>query len=162
VISPIPCVNPRRPRVRASATVRDPRLYADAPTKARILREAETWFIVGLGDSPERAAYGVAKFLKGHRKRIVPIHPRAESVHGERGYRTIAEAAAELGAPDVVDVFVRSSRAGEFADDAIAAGAGAVWFQLGVIDEAAAQRVVDAGADMVMDACPVIEWRGIP
>lgn len=139
--------------------LRDPNLYGDSATKERILREAHTWFIVGLGNSPERAAYGVATFLKSHQKRIVPIHPRAESVHGERGYRTIAEAAAELGAPDVVDVFVRSSHAGEFADEAIAAGAGAVWFQLDVIDEAAAQRVIDTGADMVMDACPVIEWR---
>jgi len=156
----MPFANPRRPRVSEFATVRDSRLYGDASTKARILREAQTWFIVGLGNSPERAAYGVAKFLKNHQKRIVPIHPRAEAVHGERGYRTITEAVAELGAPDVVDVFVRSSRAGEFADEAIAAGAGAVWFQLDVIDEDAAQRVVDAGADMVMDACPVIEWRG--
>lgn len=141
--------------------MRDTRIYGDAATKRRILCDAQTWFVVGLGDSPERAAYGVASFLKERGKRIVPIHPRAQSVHGEQGYRTIGEAAAELGAPDVVDVFVRSSRAGEFADQAIAVGAGAVWFPLDVIDEAAAQRVLDSGADIVMDACPVIEWRSV-
>ncbi|MCX6424373.1 MAG: CoA-binding protein, partial [Actinobacteria bacterium] len=85
--------------------------------------------------------------------------PRAEVVHGEQGYATIADAVAAVGIPDVVDVFVRSDRAGEFADAAIAAGAGAVWFQLDVIDEAAAQRVINAGMTMVMNKCPEIELR---
>ena len=48
---------------------------------------------------------------------------------------------------------------GEIEADAFAAGAGAVWFQLGVVDESAAQRVVDSGATMIMDTCPLIEWR---
>jgi uncharacterized protein len=139
--------------------VRDPALYGDGDTKQRVLRDAQTWFIVGLGESPDRAAYGVARFLKERGKTIVPIHPRAEVVHGEQGYRSIAEAVAAVGVPDVVDVFVRSSGAGEFADEAVACGAGVVWFQLGVIDEEAARRVRAADATMVMDACPVIEWR---
>ena len=122
------------------------------------LLDTRTWFVVGLGDNPDRAAYGVAAFLQRMGKRVVPIHPRAEVVHGEQGYRTIADAAAAEGAPDVVDVFVNSSRAGEFADQAIAAGATAVWFQLGVIDDAAAARVEAAGLTMVMDRCPAIEW----
>lgn len=116
-----------------------------------------TWFVVGLGDNPERDAYGVALALQQSGRRIVPIHPRAEVVHGEQGYRTIAAAAAALGPPDVVDVFVRSSRAGEIADQSIDAGAQAVWFQIGVIDEAAAARVETAGLTMIMDRCPKIE-----
>ena len=124
-----------------------------------LLDDTQTWFVVGLGDNPHRVAYEVAAALQEHGKRIVPIHPRAEVVHGEQGYPTIAAAAAALGAPDVVDVFVRSDRAGEFADQAVAAGAGAVWFQLGVVDEAAAARVVAAGVTMVMGTCPKIEWR---
>lgn len=127
----------------------------------QILTDTSLWFVVGLGNNPERAAFGVSKFLKEQGKQIVPIYPRAEIVHGEQGYKTIADAAAVLGPPDVVDVFVRSSRAGEFADQAIEAGAKVVWFQLGVIDEEAAQRVQAAGATMVMDKCPVIEWRGL-
>lgn len=140
--------------------MRDPLLYGSPDTKRRLLREAHTWFVVGLGNSPEREAFSVARFLQELGKRIVPIHPRAEVVHGAQGYRTIAEAVRVEGEPDVVDVFVRSSRAGEFADAAMEAGAKAVWFQLGVIDETAAARVVDAGGVMVMDACPAIEWRG--
>lgn len=136
---------------------RDERLYGSEDTIDSVL-DLPTWFIVGLGNNPDRVAYGVAGGIQRHGHRIVPIYPRAEVVHGEQGYATIAEAVAAVGTPDVVDVFVRSDRAGEFADQAIEAGAKAVWFQLGVVDEAAAQRVVDAGLMMVMDTCPMIEW----
>ena len=134
-------------------------LYGDADDITRVLDDTSLWFVVGLGNNPERVAFEVAAALQGRGKRIVPIYPRAEVVHGEQGYATIAEALAAVGIPDVVDVFVRSDRAGKFADEAIAAGAGAVWFQLGVVDEQAAQRVVDAGVTMIMDTCPLIEWR---
>jgi len=122
------------------------------------LTDSQTWFVVGLGDNPERAAYGVSAYLQSLGKRIVPIHPRAEMVHGEQGYATIAEAVAAVGVPDVVDMFVRSDRVGQFADEAVGAGAHVVWFQLGVIDDDAAQRVVDAGLTMIMDRCPAIEF----
>lgn len=124
----------------------------------QVLEGTTTWFVVGLGNDPSRDAFSVAALLQRKGKRIVPIHPRAEVVHGEQGYATIAEAAAAVGAPDVVDMFVRSDRVGPLADEALAAGAGAVWFQLGVVDHDAAQRVVDAGRIMVMDRCPAIEW----
>jgi len=134
-------------------------LYGSRTDVDRLLLESQLWFVVGLGNNPDRAAYGVAAVLQEHGKRIVPIYPRAEVVHGEQGYATIADAVAAVGIPDVVDVFVRSDRAGGFADEAIAAGAGSVWFQLDVIDEAAAQRVIDAGMTMVMNKCPAIEWQ---
>lgn len=123
----------------------------------RALTDTTTWFVVGLADNPARDAYRVAAYLQQQGKRIVPIHPRAQAVHGEQGYPTIADAAAALGAPDVVDVFINAENAGRFADEAVAAGAGVVWFQLGVVDVDAAQRVVDAGVTMVMDRCPVVE-----
>lgn len=124
-----------------------------------LLTNTHLWFIVGLGDDPSRPAYGVAKVLQSQGKQIVPIHPRARTVHGEPGFVTIAEAAKVHGPPDVVDVFVRSDRAGQFADQAIDAGAKAVWFQLDVIDHEAATRVHDAGLLMVMDRCPAIEYH---
>jgi predicted CoA-binding protein len=122
------------------------------------LDDTTTWFVVGLGDNPTRDAYRIAEMLQQRGKRIVPIHPRAEVVHGEQGYATIAEAAAAVGPPDVVDVFVRADRAGEFVDPAIAAGARFVWFQLGVVDADAAYRVEQAGLTMIMDRCPAIEY----
>ena len=134
-------------------------LYGEAADITRVLDRTSLWFVVGLGNNPDRVAFEVAAALQARGKRIIPIYPLAETVHGEQGYATIAEAVAAVGVPDVVDVFVRSDRAGEFADQAIAAGAGAVWFQLGVVDETAAQRVVDSGTTMIMDTCPLIEWR---
>lgn len=138
----------------AVSDVPDTAESADA-TVARLLADATTWAVVGLSTDSSKAAYGVAAFLAQHGKRIVPVHPRAEAVHGEQGYRTLAE----IGFPvDVVDVFVRSDRAGRIADDAVAIGAGAVWFQLGVVDDDAFARTTAAGLAMVMDRCPKIEW----
>ncbi|MEO7352488.1 MAG: CoA-binding protein [Marmoricola sp.] len=115
-----------------------------------------TWAIVGLSGDRSRTAYRIAALLQGRGKKIVPIHPDAKTVLGEQGYPTLADVPFEI---DVVDVFRRSDAAGQFADEAVAAGAKAVWFQLGVIDEAAFDRTVAAGVPMVMDTCPAIEWR---
>lgn len=121
----------------------------------RVLSDCEVWAVVGLSTNSARAAYGVARFLQQHGKQIVPVHPSADTVHGEKGYRSLDEVPFDV---DCVDVFVRSDLAGDVADQAIAIGASAVWFQLGVVDLAAAQRVRDAGLDMVMDRCPAIDW----
>lgn len=137
---------------------RDPRLYGTADVANRILDDTKTWFVVGLGDNPDRDAYRIAQLLQVRGKRIVPIHPRAEIVHGEQGYASIAAAVETVGAPDVVDLFVRSDRVGPFVDQAIDAGARALWMQLGVMDEAAAERALAAGLDVVMDNCPAIVW----
>ena len=87
-------------------------------------------------------------------KRVVPVHPKAETVHGEQGYASLADIPFDV---DVVDVFVNSDLAGAVADEAVAKGANAVWFQLGVVDEAAYDRAREAGLEMVMDRCPAIE-----
>ena len=121
----------------------------------RLLGATTTWAVVGLRDNPMRAAHGVARFLQQRGKRIVPVHHHPQDVFGETAYATLADIPFAV---DVVDVFVNSSLAGDIADQAIAIGAKAVWFQLGVIDEAAYERVTAAGLDMVVDRCPVIEW----
>lgn len=131
-------------------------MYADAETIRRILTSTgKTWAVVGLSNNEARAAYGVAAVLKRYGKRVVPVHPKAETVHGEQGYATLADIPFEV---DVVDVFVNSSLAGPVADEAAEVGAKAVWFQLGVIDEQAYERTRAAGLDMVMDRCPAIEF----
>jgi len=133
-------------------------LYGDDIRRAHLLRDTEVWAVVGLSENADRAAYGVSRFLQAHGKRIVPIHPAAATVHGERGYPTLSDALFEIGPIDVVDIFVNSSMAGAVVDEAIAIGAGAVWMQLGVIDEQAAQRARNAGLETVMNHCPAIEW----
>ncbi|MCP9959830.1 CoA-binding protein [Streptomyces sudanensis] len=130
-------------------------MYGDTETIRRILTESgDTWAVVGLSTNRSRAAYGVAAVLQRFGKRVVPVHPKAETVHGEQGYPTLADVPFPV---DVVDVFVHSGLAGDVADQAVAKGARAVWFQLGVVDEAAYARTRAAGLDMVMDRCPAIE-----
>ena len=120
-----------------------------------MLDETETWAVVGLRNDPSRAAYAVAATLQAHGKRIVPVHPRAETVHGQQGYASLAEIPFPV---DVVDVFVNSSKAGAVADQAVEIDAAGVWFQLGVLDQEAWRRTTGAGLRMVMDTCPAIEW----
>ena len=129
--------------------------WLDPETIRFLLDDCETWAVVGLSGNPSRTAYRIAAMLQDRGKRIVPIHPEAPTVLGEQGYPTLADVPFPL---DVVDVFRRSEAAGEFADQAVAVGAKAVWFQLGVIDHDAFRRTTDAGVPMVMDTCPAIEW----
>jgi predicted CoA-binding protein len=126
----------------------------------RIAEESKTWAVVGLSPDPRRASHGVAEFLMARGYRVIPVNPQAgcEEILGQRCYPDLAS----IGEPvDVVDIFRRSESVGVHVDEAIAAGAKAVWMQLGVIDEAAAQRARDAGLDVVMDACPKIEFPGL-
>ncbi|WNV89578.1 CoA-binding protein [Umezawaea sp. Da 62-37] len=129
--------------------------WGDPATIRDVLAKCDTWAVVGLGDNPSRAAYGVARFLQQRGKRVVPVHPSAATVHGEQGYASLADIPFPV---DCVDVFRRSSSAGAFVDEAVAIGAKAVWFQLGVVDEMAFERAREAGLSMVMDHCPAIEW----
>lgn len=121
----------------------------------RLLTTPGRWAVVGLSNNPTRAAFGVAAYLQDVlRQEIVPVHPRAQTVHGAVGRAQLTDIPVPV---DVVDVFVNAGLAGAVVDDAIAIGARAVWLQLGVVDEAAADRARAAGLDVVMDACPAIE-----
>jgi len=121
-----------------------------------MLDDCGTWAVVGLSGDTSRTAYRIAALLQERGKKIVPIHPDAPIVLGEQGYATLADVPFAV---DVVDVFRRSSAAGQFADEAVGIGAKGVWFQLGVIDQDAFERTWAAGVPMVMDTCPAIEWR---
>jgi uncharacterized protein len=116
----------------------------------------KTWAIVGLSNNPDRAAFGVAKLLieKGHT--IIPIHPKAEQVHGQTGYAKLSQVPVKI---DVVDVFVNSELAGAVVNEAIEIGAQGVWLQLDVIDAVAIARAKDAGLLAVMNRCPAIEYK---
>ncbi len=121
----------------------------------RLLTEPGRWAVVGLSNNPRRAAVGVSRFLMDRLGlQVVPVSLKGDDVHGQKGYTRLADVP---GAIDVVDCFVNSSRVGAVVDQAIAVGARAVWLQLGVIDEDAARRAAEAGLDVVMDTCPVME-----
>ena len=129
--------------------------HADRETVDKLLG-MDTWAVVGLSDDPSRAAWGVAAFLQAQGKRIVPVHPRAETVHGEPGYARLADIPFDV---DVVDLFVRSELAGPVVDEALVEGVSGIWMQLGVVDVAAAARAEEQGVLVVMDRCPKLEWR---
>jgi predicted CoA-binding protein len=115
----------------------------------------KTWAVVGLSNNSERAAFGVAKLLieKGHQ--VIPVHPKAEIVHGQKGYEKLSDIPFPI---DVVDIFVNSDLAGEVVDSAIAINAKGVWLQLDVIDQSAVVRAENAGLLAVMNRCPAIEY----
>ena len=121
-----------------------------------LLQGARTIALVGASDRPDRASYGVMKFLQDQGYRVFPVNPRitGEHVHGEFVWRELSQ----IGEPiDIVDIFMKSETVGPIVDQAIAVGAKAVWMQLGVIDEAAAAQAESAGLKVVMDHCPKIE-----
>lgn len=123
---------------------------------AELLTSARTIAMVGASDRPDRPSHGVMKFLQSRGYRVLPVNPNitGERVHGEFVWRELAE----IGEPiDIVDVFRRPDAAGEAVDQAIAVGAKAVWMQLGVVNEEAAQRAEAAGLTVVMDRCMKIE-----
>ena len=122
-----------------------------------LLASAKTIALVGASDNPGRASFGVMRFLQDQGYRVIPVNPRitGEHVHGEFVWRELCQ----IGEPiDIVDIFRNSADAGAAVDEAIAAGAKAVWMQLGVINEEAAARAEAAGLKVVMDRCPKIEF----
>lgn len=121
-----------------------------------LLETTRTIAMIGASDRPDRASYGVMKALQDHGYRVIPVNPQitGEHIHGEFVFRELSQ----LGDPiDLVDIFRNSAAAGDAVDQAIAAGAKAVWMQLGVINEDAAARAEAAGLKVVMDRCPKIE-----
>jgi uncharacterized protein len=127
----------------------------------RLMRTKGTWAIVGLTRNEWRSAYDVSLYVRDRMgMEIIPVNLPGDDVHGEKGYRTLAEIPAAKHPIDVVDCFVNSQKVGAVIDQAIAVGAKAVWLQLGVFDDAAVERAKAAGLDIVVNSCPAREgWR---
>jgi hypothetical protein len=133
--------------------------WQDREVIQRLLETPATWAVVGLSANSGRTAYRIGAYLRDRLgMSIVPVNLRGEDALGEHGYLRLADVPGHV---DVVDCFVNSTRVGAVVDDAIAEkdrlGIQAVWLQLGVVDEAAAQRAREAGLDVVMDTCPAME-----
>jgi predicted CoA-binding protein len=120
----------------------------------RLLEKVRRIAVVGLSPKPHRDSHRVARYLLESGYEIVPVYPREEQILGQRVYRRVQDIA---GAVDLVDVFRRSEELPEVIDDALAARAGALWLQLGCIDESGARRAQDAGLTVVMDRCLMVE-----
>jgi predicted CoA-binding protein len=131
----------------------------DDAAAAEVLRSARRIAIVGASPDPGRPSYGVMRYLMHHGYVCVPINPKARDVLGLATFRTVAEAVAETGPVDIVDVFRRPELCLPHAEEAVAVGARCLWLQLGVVNWEAAKVAVDAGLGVVMDRCTAIEHR---
>jgi predicted CoA-binding protein len=122
---------------------------------AALLGRARRIALIGASDNPARAAHGVMKFLLARGHQVVPVNP---ALAGQKllGQPVVASL-AEAGRIDMVDVFRRAEAVPAIVEEAIAAGAPALWLQLGIRHEAATARAVAAGLDVVVDRCPKIE-----
>jgi uncharacterized protein len=130
--------------------------HSTPETIRSLLTGTRTWAVVGCSPDPRRDSHQIARLLKERGFRVIPVNPNVTEVLGERAYPSVSEVPATEQV-EVVDIFRRADRAGAHVDEAIALGARAVWMQLGVIDEAAAQRALAAGLQVVMNRCPAIE-----
>lgn len=134
-------------------------------TIPEILQNARTIAVVGLSNKPERASNEVAAYLQQAGYRIIPVNPvlAGQQVLGETVYPSLQAAADALRADgvaiDIVDVFRKAEDVPDVAREAIAVRAGALWMQLGISNQAAADMASAAGLDVVMDHCMKIEHR---
>ena len=119
------------------------------------LSEPRTWAVVGCSPSPFRDSHGIAALLLRKGNQVIPVNPDEDRILGRECYGSLHDVPQPV---DVVDIFRRSEAAGPHVDEAIAIGARAVWLQLGVIDNAAAERARSAGLHVVMNRCPRIEY----
>ena len=135
--------------------------WSDPEVAARILTEFHVWAVVGASPDPTRASFGVTRSLIRFGYEVIPVYPREATIHGLATVPDLRAAAAQrpVDRPiEVVDIFRASHRAGAHVDEAIEIGAKAVWLQLGVWDEEAAERAHAAGLLVVMDRCPAIDY----
>ena len=125
-------------------------------TIEEILRESKTVAIVGLSPNPDRDSYTVARYLQEQGYRVIPVNPAVAQVLGQKSYPDLLS----IGEPvDLVDVFRRPETVVPIAQQAVSIGAKALWLQLGIVNEEAAEIARLGGLDVVMDRCTHVEHR---
>ncbi len=134
------------------------RNWSDPMVADHILRSYRVWAVVGCSSHPWRASHGVSRYLLTHGYGVVPINPNETLVHGKQAYPDLRSVPADARAQiEVVDIFRRSDLVLPHVEEAIEVGARAVWMQLEVWNETAAELAAEAGLDVVMDRCPAID-----
>jgi uncharacterized protein len=130
-----------------------------SPSQIRdLLERARSVAMVGASSNALRPSYTVFCYLRTQTPYdVAPINPTLTAIDGIEAYPTLAAYAQQRGAPDVVDVFRKPSEAVGVVNDAVAAGARAIWFQYGVINDEAIALADQAGLDVVVDRCMKVE-----
>lgn len=138
---------------------RGPVPLLDDEAIAATLGGARRIAVIGASSNPGRPSFGVFRYLLDHGHDCVPVNPNEQAVMGVAAFATLADAVAATGPFDIVDVFRRSELCVVHAHEAVAAGAGCLWLQLGVVNWEAAAIAHAAGLGVVMDRCTAIEHR---
>jgi hypothetical protein len=126
----------------------------DISTLRRILKESRVIAVVGLSADWYRPSYFAAKYMQEHGYRVIPVNPKYREILGEKCYARLSEIPERV---DIVDVFRKTADVMPVAEEAIAVGAKVLWQQLGVKNQAAAERARAAGLETVMERCVKIE-----
>ena len=126
----------------------------DIGTLRRILTECRSIAVVGLSANWWRPSHFAAKYMLEHGYEIIPVNPQYAEVLGQKCYASLRDIPRKV---DIVDCFQATARIMPIAEDAIAIGARVLWQQIGVTNQEAAQKALDAGLDSVMDRCVKIE-----
>jgi predicted CoA-binding protein len=121
-----------------------------------LLKRVKTIAVVGLSPNPARPSYGVARALQGFGYRIVPVHPAAKEILGEKVYHRLSDIPHPV---DLVDVFRRAEHVGEVVDECLHLGLKNLWIQDGIVNEPAAVRARSGGMTVVMDRCIYRDYR---
>ena len=129
---------------------------ADGDAITKILRESKTIAVVGLSSSPMRPSFGVSQYMKDAGYRIIPVNPNETEVLGEKSYARLEDVPEKI---EIVDVFRRAEEVPPVIESAIRVGAKVVWLQLGIENDAAAEKARAAGLTVIEDACILIEHR---
>lgn len=125
----------------------------------RLLEESRNVAVVGLSDKPYRTSHAIARALQNLGYKIFPVNPNLTGpVLGEEPYATVQEIPERI---DIVNVFRRSDKVPPVARDAVAAGAKALWMQMGVIDEEAAKHAEEHGLIVIMDRCIKVDYASL-
>ncbi len=140
--------------VSAGSPVNATSFATTAYERIAILRQYRTIAMVGLSGNPFRPSHYAAIYMLSEGYRVIPVNPREREILGQRCYASLREIPEPV---EIVDIFREPSAVPPIVEDAIAIGAKVIWMQLGVINEAAAQRARAAGLQVVMDACVKIE-----
>lgn len=136
--------------------VHDP--WSDPKVAERILRSFRVWAVVGCSSNPRRASHGVSRYLIRSGYEVVPVNPNESEVHGLTAYPDLRAIPPELRSRvEVVDIFRRPDLVLPHVAEAIEIGAKAVWMQLSVWNQEAAELASHAGLLVLMNRCPAID-----
>jgi predicted CoA-binding protein len=132
-----------------------PNLKEDDNVMRDVLTNAKVIAVVGHSDKPERTSYRIAQFLQEIGYNVYPVNPLVNEIDGQPSYSSLKDVPEPI---DIVNVFRRLEYLSAIVDEAIAVNARTVWAQLGVYDQQSAQKALDAGLNIVMDACIKVEY----